>query len=67
MKRASIDAYRVDERYGLVFVFLGDLPEDERATIMPCAEYDQEGWAVPAVPLLKGEHHAGLGTDRYFV
>lgn len=45
-ERASIDAYPVDERYGLVFVFLGDLPEDERPTIMPCAEYDQEGWRV---------------------
>jgi phenylpropionate dioxygenase-like ring-hydroxylating dioxygenase large terminal subunit len=43
-ERSRIDAYPVEERYGLVFVFLGDLPEDERPTIMPCPEYDQEGW-----------------------
>lgn len=43
-KRARIDAYPVEERYGLVFVFLGDLPESERPTIMPIPEYDQEGW-----------------------
>jgi len=42
--RSRIDAYPVEERYGLVFVFLGDLPEDERPTIMPIAEYGQPGW-----------------------
>lgn len=43
-ERSRIDAYPVEERYGLVFVFLGDLPEDERPTIMPIKEYGQEGW-----------------------
>jgi phenylpropionate dioxygenase-like ring-hydroxylating dioxygenase large terminal subunit len=43
-QRARIDAYPVEERYGLVFVFLGDLPESERPTIMPNNEYGQPGW-----------------------
>jgi phenylpropionate dioxygenase-like ring-hydroxylating dioxygenase large terminal subunit len=43
-KRSRIDAYPVEERYGLVFVFLGDLPEAERPTIMPIEEYGQDGW-----------------------
>jgi phenylpropionate dioxygenase-like ring-hydroxylating dioxygenase large terminal subunit len=43
-RRSRLDAYPVEERYGLVFVFLGDLPEDERPTIMPCAEFGQPGW-----------------------
>jgi phenylpropionate dioxygenase-like ring-hydroxylating dioxygenase large terminal subunit len=43
-KRARIDAYPVEERYGLIFVFLGDLPEEERPPIMECREYGQEGW-----------------------
>jgi phenylpropionate dioxygenase-like ring-hydroxylating dioxygenase large terminal subunit len=43
-KRSRIDAYPVEERYGIVFVFLGDLPEEERPTIMPIAEYGQDGW-----------------------
>jgi phenylpropionate dioxygenase-like ring-hydroxylating dioxygenase large terminal subunit len=43
-QRARIDAYPVEERYGLIFVFLGDLPESERPTIMPNNEYGQPGW-----------------------
>jgi phenylpropionate dioxygenase-like ring-hydroxylating dioxygenase large terminal subunit len=43
-ERSRIDAYPVEERYGLVFVFLGDLPEAERPTILPIPEYGQEGW-----------------------
>ena len=42
--RARTDTYPVEERYGLVHVFLGDLPEDERPPIMEIAEYGQEGW-----------------------
>jgi phenylpropionate dioxygenase-like ring-hydroxylating dioxygenase large terminal subunit len=41
---SRLDAYPVEERYGLVFVFLGDLPEEERPTIMPCAEFGAPGW-----------------------
>jgi phenylpropionate dioxygenase-like ring-hydroxylating dioxygenase large terminal subunit len=41
---SRLDAYPVEERYGLVFVFLGDLPDPERPTIMPCNEYGAEGW-----------------------
>lgn len=44
--RSRIDAYPVEERYGLIFVFLGDLPESERPIIMPIEEYGQEGWAM---------------------
>ena len=43
-ERAKIDAYPVEERYGLIFVFLGDLPEAERPTIMPINEYGTDGW-----------------------
>jgi phenylpropionate dioxygenase-like ring-hydroxylating dioxygenase large terminal subunit len=42
--RSRIDAYPVEERYGIIFVFLGDLPEEERPTIMPINEYGQDGW-----------------------
>jgi phenylpropionate dioxygenase-like ring-hydroxylating dioxygenase large terminal subunit len=41
--RARIDAYPTTERYGLVFAFLGDLPEAERCPIMPIPEYAPEG------------------------
>jgi phenylpropionate dioxygenase-like ring-hydroxylating dioxygenase large terminal subunit len=42
--RARVDSYPVVERYGLVHVFLGDLPEGERPGIMEIPEYGQPGW-----------------------
>ena len=50
--RARVDAYPVEERYGLVFAFLGDLPETERPPIMPIPDQEygsegpREGWAA---------------------
>lgn len=48
--RTRIDAYPTTERYGLVFAFLGDLPDAERPPIMPIPEYGpdgpMEGWAA---------------------
>ncbi len=42
--RAKIDSYPTEERYGLVFAFLGDLPEEERPPIMDVLEWEQDGW-----------------------
>ena len=42
--RAKIDSYPIEERYGLVFAFLGDLPEAERPPIMEIKEWGEEGW-----------------------
>lgn len=47
-KRARIDSYPVEERYGMVWVFLGDLPEEERFPIPPCDEYDDPEWRMMA-------------------
>lgn len=44
--RAKIDSYPVQEKYGLVFAFLGDLPEDERIPVMEIPEHGQPGWAA---------------------
>ena len=43
-KRARVDSYPTVERYGIVFAFLGDLPEAERPPIMKISEWEQEGW-----------------------
>ena len=53
--RTRIDSYPVQEKYGLVFCFLGDLPEVERTPIMDIPEYGQEGWYPN---LLFNEYHA---------
>ena len=43
-KRAKIDSYPTKEIYGLIFCFLGDLPEEERCPILEVKEYDWKGW-----------------------
>jgi len=42
--RARIDAYPTQEKYGLVFAFLGDLPDAERPPLMEVPEWGREGW-----------------------
>jgi len=42
--RTRIDAYPVQELYGMIFAFLGDLSEEERPPIIPVPEWEQEGW-----------------------
>ncbi len=48
--RARVDAYPTQERYGLIFAFLGDLPEAERPPLLHIAEYGaeapKEGWTA---------------------
>jgi phenylpropionate dioxygenase-like ring-hydroxylating dioxygenase large terminal subunit len=42
--RARVDSYPTQEKYGLIFVFLGDLPEEERPPMLEVNEWEQEGW-----------------------
>jgi phenylpropionate dioxygenase-like ring-hydroxylating dioxygenase large terminal subunit len=42
--RARVDAYPVEEKWGLIFAFLGDLPKEERPPLLDITEYGQEGW-----------------------
>lgn len=42
--RAKVDAYPTEERYDIVFAFLGDLPEEERPALYDIEEYAADGW-----------------------
>lgn len=42
--RAKVDSYPVEEKYGIVFAFLGDLPETERPPLWTIEEYDAPDW-----------------------
>ncbi len=42
--RSKIDSYPVQEKYGIVFAFLGDLPECERPPLHEIEEFEQTGW-----------------------
>jgi phenylpropionate dioxygenase-like ring-hydroxylating dioxygenase large terminal subunit len=44
MARARVDAYPTQERYGIVFVFLGDLPAADRPPLMEVGLWDKPGW-----------------------
>jgi len=50
-KKARVDSYPAVERYGYVFVFLGDLPEAERP-------------AIPELPVLANVPHAEAEGNR---
>jgi phenylpropionate dioxygenase-like ring-hydroxylating dioxygenase large terminal subunit len=47
--RARVDSYPVEERYGIVFAFLGELPAAERPPIMELEQWDKEGWEVTSL------------------
>jgi phenylpropionate dioxygenase-like ring-hydroxylating dioxygenase large terminal subunit len=42
--RAKVDSYPIQEKYGIVFAFLGDLPEAERPPLYDIEEYGTPGW-----------------------
>ena len=44
-KKARVDAYPVEERFGWIWVFAGDLPEEERPPLPVFPEYhDTDNW-----------------------
>lgn len=63
-KRARVPAYPVQEKYGLVFAFLGDLGEDERPRlpdILP--EYDSGEWHVDVIRRKKDIHYLRMSEN----
>ncbi|MCC7258645.1 MAG: hypothetical protein IT486_09750, partial [Gammaproteobacteria bacterium] len=50
--RAKVDSYPTVEKYGIVFAFLGDLPESERPPLIDVKEWDKEGWRANSVLIL---------------
>ncbi len=42
--RAKVDSYPVQEKYGIVFAFLGDLPEGERPPLYDIQEFGTPEW-----------------------
>ena len=55
--RAKIDGYPVEEKYGIVFAFLGDLPEEERPPLLEVEEYGQPGWHANSVIVLEVDYY----------
>jgi phenylpropionate dioxygenase-like ring-hydroxylating dioxygenase large terminal subunit len=50
--RAKVDSYPVQEKYGIVFAFLGDLPEEERPPLYEIEEYEDPDWREHEIIIL---------------
>ncbi len=55
--RAKVDAYPVQEKYGIVFAFLGDLPEVARPPLLEVEEYDDPNWRANQVLVLEIDYY----------
>jgi phenylpropionate dioxygenase-like ring-hydroxylating dioxygenase large terminal subunit len=55
--RARVDSYPVQEKYGIVFAFLGDLPEDQRPPIMAVDEHDTPEWRSTVITFDVNYHY----------
>jgi phenylpropionate dioxygenase-like ring-hydroxylating dioxygenase large terminal subunit len=55
--RARVDAYPVQEKYGIVFAFLGDLPEAERPPIMAVDEHGTPEWRATLITFDVNYHY----------
>ncbi len=51
--RAKVDSYPVQEKYGIIFAFLGDEPEESRPPLLEVEEYGTEGWAANDILVLE--------------
>lgn len=55
--RAKVDSYPTVEKYGVVFAFLGDLPEEERPPLIEVKEWDNPKWRANSVLVLDVPFH----------
>jgi len=51
--RAKVDSYPVEEKYGIVFAFLGDLPQEKRPPLYEIEEYEDEAWRATEIMILE--------------
>jgi phenylpropionate dioxygenase-like ring-hydroxylating dioxygenase large terminal subunit len=64
--RARVDSYPVIERYGWIWVFLGDAPESERPPLPVLDEWEKPGWRAIRGEYLWKANYARIvenGTD----
>jgi phenylpropionate dioxygenase-like ring-hydroxylating dioxygenase large terminal subunit len=55
--RAKVDSYPVQEKYGIVFAFLGDLPEAERPPLWDITEYDDPAWRANRLVVFEVDYY----------
>jgi len=55
--RAKVDAYPTQEKYGIVFAFLGDLREEDRPPLYDVTEYDDEAWRANKLVVFEVDYY----------
>lgn len=55
--RAKVDSYPVQEKYGIIFAFLGYLPEAERPPIWDVEEYTDPAWRACDINVFEVNYH----------
>ena len=55
--RAKVDSYPVQEKYGIVFAFLGDLPEGQRPPLLEIEEFDAEDWRANILKVFEVDYY----------
>ncbi len=55
--RAKVDSYPTTEKYGIVFAFLGDLPESERPPMLEIPKYEDPKWRANSVLVLEVDYY----------
>lgn len=55
--RAKVDSYPVQEKYGIVFAFLGDLPEGERPPLWDITEYGDPAWRANKLVVFEVDYY----------
>jgi phenylpropionate dioxygenase-like ring-hydroxylating dioxygenase large terminal subunit len=55
--RAKVDTYPTEERYGILFAFLGDLPEAERPPIYDITEFDHPDWRANRLVVFEVDYY----------
>jgi len=55
--RAKVDSYPVQEKYGIVFAFLGNLPKRERPPLYDIPEYDADDWRANKLVVFEVDYY----------
>jgi phenylpropionate dioxygenase-like ring-hydroxylating dioxygenase large terminal subunit len=55
--RAKVDSYPVQEKYGILFAFLGDLPEAERPPLWDVEEYTADDWRANELVVFEVDYY----------
>ena len=55
--RAKVDSYPVQEQYGIVFAFLGDLSETERPPLWDIPEYAADDWRANKLVVFEVDYY----------